>query len=290
MTNIASGTAKRATASFGSLYDRHYYDTYGDKGYSWEVWGGLFTDTANQIVARLSPRRALDIGCAKGFLVGCLRDRGVDAYGVDISEYAISQVRPEIKPYCRVASATEPISEYYDLITCFEVCEHLAANDAAEAIRQMTSHTQTILFSSTPGHFEEPTHFSVYPIIDWLRLFAGCSFSPDSGFDCGFLAPQAMLLRRSAVPLPDRELCRFAHQRNVSIAASELGYARLQNDYRDVLGREAYIRAHPASGVREASRILWDCVKNSAKARLFGRRGLPASDGEEKSDFGRGIR
>ena len=32
----------------------------------------------------------LEFGCAHGFLIKCLIDYGVNAYGVDISEYAIN--------------------------------------------------------------------------------------------------------------------------------------------------------------------------------------------------------
>jgi GT2 family glycosyltransferase len=177
---------------------------------------------ADEIVRQLNPRTILDGGCAKGFLVECLRDRGVEAYGFDVSEYAISEVRPDIKPYCWVSSATNGISENYDLITCIEVCEHLSESDAQEAIRQMTSHADTILFSSTPSDFTEATHVNVRPIIDWLRLFAQFSFAPDQAFDAGFISPQAMLLRRAQVPPPDQVLCRFANRINQAIARVEM--------------------------------------------------------------------
>jgi hypothetical protein len=163
------------------------------------------------------------VGCAKGFLVECLRDRGVEAYGFDISEYAIGEVRPDVRPYCWVGSAGDSINEFYDLITCIEVCEHVPESEAQEAIRQMTSHTDMILFSSTPGHFDDPTHVNIHPIIDWLRLFARFSFAPHEEFDARFVAPQAMLLRRVEVPPCDQALCRFAHARNRALAADELG-------------------------------------------------------------------
>lgn len=269
-------------------YDSEYYDTPGRLGpgtYSLENphWFRFYSLAADEIVRVLKPWTFLDVGCAKGFLVECLRNRGVEAYGFDTSEYALSQVRADMKPYCWVGSIADSLTKDYDVIACIEVCEHLAENEAAEAIRQMTSHTETMLFSSTPADFSEPTHINVRPVIDWLRIFARLSFGPDTEFDCGFLAPQAMLLRRSATPPADRELCRFAHDKNRAIAAAELGYAQLQNDYREALNRETYLRAHPASGVKQAARILWDCIKNSAKARfLLTRQTQPAPPGDGK--------
>src|SRR2546430_12388218 len=112
----------------GGPYDHNYYDTYGRLGpctYTRENphWLAFFGHAAEEIITRLEPRTVLDVGCAKGFLVECLRDRGIDAYGLDISEYAIKDVRPDIRPYCWVGSAVDSINQTYDLITCIEVCD-----------------------------------------------------------------------------------------------------------------------------------------------------------------------
>jgi 2-polyprenyl-3-methyl-5-hydroxy-6-metoxy-1,4-benzoquinol methylase len=210
-----------------SEYGSQYYDTYGRLGpcvYTRENphWLKFFGNVAEEIVRRLNPRKVLDAGCAKGFLVECLRDRGVEAYGFDVSEYAIGAVRHDIKPYCWVGSATNDISKNYDLITCIEVCEHLSESDGQDAIRQMTSHADAILFSSTPSDFTEATHVNVRPVIDWLRSFAHFSFAPDLAFDAGFIAPQAILFRRVRVRPSDQVLCRFANVRNQAIARAEI--------------------------------------------------------------------
>jgi GT2 family glycosyltransferase/SAM-dependent methyltransferase len=207
-------------------YGFDYYDVGGRLGqgpYSRDNphWLKFFGQVADEIVRLLNPRTVLDVGCAKGFLVESLRDRGVEAYGFDVSEYAISEVQHDIKPYCWVGSASDSISKNYDLITCIEVCEHLSESDACDAIRKMTSHADTILFSSTPSDFTEPTHVNVRPIIDWLRLLAQFSFAPEQGFDGSFLAPQAMLFRRAAVRPSDQELCRFANRINQAVAKAE---------------------------------------------------------------------
>jgi SAM-dependent methyltransferase len=222
-----SASVSQAASPPASEYGPDYFDTHGRLGpcvYTRQNphWLKFFGDVADEIVRRLNPRTVLDVGCAKGFLVECLRDRGVEAYGFDVSEYAISEVRPDIKPYCWVGSATNGISQNYDLITCIEVCEHLPESDAQDAIRQMSVHGDRILFSSTPGDFTEPTHVNVRPVIDWLRLFAQFSFSPDQVFDAGFIAPQAMLLRRTQVRPSDQALCRFGNLINQAIAMRSL--------------------------------------------------------------------
>jgi GT2 family glycosyltransferase/SAM-dependent methyltransferase len=209
-----------------SEYGPEYYDTYGrvsSRMYTRENphWLKFFGHVADEIVRLLNPRTVLDVGCAKGFLVESLRDRGVEAYGFDVSEYAIGEVRHDIQPYCWVGSATNSINENYDLITCIEVCEHVSESDAREAVRQITSHTDTALFSSTPSDFAEPTHVNVRPIIDWVRLFAEFSFAPEQQFDGGFLAPQAMLFRRAAALPSDQALCRFANRITQAVVKAE---------------------------------------------------------------------
>ena len=92
----------------GHLYDRDYYETsLGPIPYDRQhgEWMEFFGSIADRVVAEIRPKNTLDVGCAKGFLVEALRDRGVEAFGIDISEFAISEVRPDIQRYCRVASS-----------------------------------------------------------------------------------------------------------------------------------------------------------------------------------------
>jgi SAM-dependent methyltransferase len=51
----------------------------------------------------------LDVGCAKGFMLYDLQKLipGLEVYGVDISEYAIANVKKGVKEFCRVANAVD---------------------------------------------------------------------------------------------------------------------------------------------------------------------------------------
>src|SRR3954467_2188523 len=122
--------AAPAEAADNSLYGAYYYRH--DCGIPYERnehWLGFFGGIADRIVADLHPTTLLDAGCAMGFLVEVLVKRGVDARGIDISEYAISEVHESIRDRCRVQSLTEPLEGRYDLITCIEVVEHIAPQD-----------------------------------------------------------------------------------------------------------------------------------------------------------------
>jgi 2-polyprenyl-3-methyl-5-hydroxy-6-metoxy-1,4-benzoquinol methylase len=222
------GPAARANGpvtqdELASQFDENYFRSgCGDVPYSRTNprWAAFFGMVADELIRALRPRVVLDAGCAMGFLVEAFWDRGVEARGIDISPYAISQVRRDMQPHCRVGSLADGVEGKYDLITCIEVLEHMPEEQAKAAISHLTRATDTLLFSSTPYDFEEPTHFNVRPYISWLQLFQEYGFSPDLDFDASFVAPQAMLLRRRSEPFSVDVLRTFAallHKRHEQV-------------------------------------------------------------------------
>ena len=193
----------RSSESGAAAYDAEYYRTgCGLVPYEHnEYWLKFFGSVADEIIRYLKPQTVFDAGCALGLLVEALRDRGVEAWGVDISEFAIQNVQEDIRPYCRVASIANAIEGRYDLVTCIEVLEHMAPEEASRAIANMAAASDVILFSSTPSDLSEPTHINVHPPIDWLKQFAAVGFSPDLVFDTSVITPHALLLRKSAQAL-----------------------------------------------------------------------------------------
>jgi len=152
-------------------------------------WLAFFDSIADRIVSDIQPRTVLDAGCAMGFLVEGLRTRGVDAYGLDVSEYAIEQVHPSVRPYCWRGSVTEQLPQRYDLIVCIEVLEHLQPAEAEKAIANFCKHADDILISSTPFDYKEATHFNVQPPEHWAELFARQGLFHDLDFDASFVTP-----------------------------------------------------------------------------------------------------
>jgi len=170
-----------------------------------EAWMGVFNLIADHIVNEFHPRSVLDAGCAMGFLVESLRQRGVEAWGIDVSEYAIQNVLPDFRPYCKVGLITEPFPHpRYDLITCIEVIEHLTAQEADRAIENICKHTDDILLSSTPFDFREPTHVNVQPPEYWAALFNRFGFIHDIDFDASFIAPWAMRFVKAQPSIENR--------------------------------------------------------------------------------------
>jgi SAM-dependent methyltransferase len=186
----------------GKLFDDYYYAHGCNTPYRRdEGWLAQFGRIADAIVREIQPQTVLDVGCAIGLLVETLRERGVEAYGVDVSEYAIEQVHPAVRAYCTIGEATEPFGRRYDLITCIEVLEHMAPEQAQPAIENLCAHADRVLFSSSPFDYAEVTHFNVQPPEYWAQLFAQQNFFRDVDLNAGFLTPWAACFRRQDKPV-----------------------------------------------------------------------------------------
>ena len=180
-----------------NYYNQTYYQTHCGKEYErGNGWEEVFTHYAQRIIREICPHSVLDVGCAKGFLVEALRDQGMEAFGIDISEYAVASVRKDIRPFCKVQSVLHPIEGHYDLLTCIEVLEHLDQAEIALAIQHLCAASDDILLSSTPFDYDEESHVSVHTPAYWAEQFAYHGFYHDVQYDCSYISIQAMRFRR----------------------------------------------------------------------------------------------
>ncbi len=205
-TPITGGETPAGAPTYGAYYYDRLIGDYEVSGrYEYEgVWKEFFRVMAHHIVTRFQPHTTLDAGCAKGFLIRALREHKVDAFGVDASEYAISQADDSIKDHVRVGSITEDLGGPYDLISCIEVIEHLPDSEIELAIERLCAASDRILFSSTPHDFVEPSHLSVKLPEDWVALFAKQGFYRNFTIDASFLTPWALVFER--LPAGDSSL------------------------------------------------------------------------------------
>lgn len=91
-------------------YGEMYFDGPREFGYGGYRYDGRWQPVAGDIVAhfKLKPgMRVLDVGCAKGFLVKDLLALGIDAFGADVSRYALKRCEPEVAGRLHVASAAD---------------------------------------------------------------------------------------------------------------------------------------------------------------------------------------
>lgn len=123
-------------------YGEMYFDGPRDYGYGGYRYDGRWVPVAKDIVKyyNLQPGdKVLDIGCAKGFLVKDLLACGIDAYGIDISEYALKHCEPEVIGRLHLGSADSlPFPDKsFDCVISLNTIHNFVRSDAIIAMREI---------------------------------------------------------------------------------------------------------------------------------------------------------
>lgn len=138
------GTIILPTKRDSTYYDKEYFELgVGYKGYTTTKQGKSASHLNNfyralLIRAFINPKTVLDVGCATGLLVYYLRRMGVEAYGVDTSEYAISKAYPLVKKYLGQGSILNipyPANKF-ELVVTLNVLEHLNKSEIVRALAE----------------------------------------------------------------------------------------------------------------------------------------------------------
>ena len=126
-------------------------------------------------------KKALDIGCAYGYTSWVLADLGYDTSGVDISTYAARQGKNlggSQFIVCDAQTSMPFTSETFDLVTCFDVLEHLPFPE--KALVNMFNVCKGTLVCTTPNRKVEKlirklmsdydeTHINVKTPLQWEK-------------------------------------------------------------------------------------------------------------------------
>lgn len=118
------------TADFSKNYfDGHQKTTGAYSSYDEERLWPAFEDMVRKFKNMMPPKRILDIGCAKGFLVSALRMVGYNAVGIDISEYAVGEANDYVKPFLQTGELGKENLPYdsnnFDVIICMGTLEYV---------------------------------------------------------------------------------------------------------------------------------------------------------------------
>lgn len=111
-------------------FDKDYYETPGAKCVLYSgMDGAVYTLTAGLIDIALQafscPKRIIDIGCGKGEMVKALRDKRIDAFGFEYSQYAVEHT--VVPGYVVQIDLTEedPATPPIPALCSWEVFEHI---------------------------------------------------------------------------------------------------------------------------------------------------------------------
>ena len=135
----------------------------------------------------------LDIGCAKGFMLHdlILKLPGINARGVDISEYAIENCIETVKKYVHVANAKElPYrDDSFDVVISINTIHNLDLQDCMKALKeiQRVSKGKSFITVDAFRSKEEKermndwnlTARTILSVSDWKSLFETVGYTGD---------------------------------------------------------------------------------------------------------------
>ena len=87
----------------------------------------------------MADKTVLDFGCSKGFLVKALRLLRREAWGVDVSKYAIDNVDPAVKNYCFLKGEMENIPNVFDFCIAKDVFEHIPKEELPSELKEINA-------------------------------------------------------------------------------------------------------------------------------------------------------
>lgn len=162
------------------IYDKDYFENgiatkksnYRD--YSWERLGSYFQATAKHIVKCFKPETSLDVGTAKGFLPYALSELGVEACGIDVSEYAISNAKGDVR--LGAAQDIEHPTNGVDVVTAFDVMEHISEKEVPKVCNELLRVAKKYVVVRVPTKDEkgdlDAYHETIKPREWWEEQFA----------------------------------------------------------------------------------------------------------------------
>lgn len=138
--------------------------------------------------------RILDFGCARGYLVKALRGLGYDAYGHDISKWAIENCDGEVKRYVGHEALRNSYCEIekFDWIIAKDVLEHVSYVHLT--INDFMASAQKGIFVVVPlskfnqGRYvveeyeKDVTHTQRWPLGTWVNMFLEVGWKVEASY------------------------------------------------------------------------------------------------------------
>jgi len=110
-------------------YEQSYFEA-GKDGKGYELYGNFEAHLirATHIVEMFNPTSVLDCGCAYGYIVRYLLDKGISAFGIDISRWCEEKAKTIIPHNFMRHDIRKPLpfpDMSFDLLYCEGVLEHI---------------------------------------------------------------------------------------------------------------------------------------------------------------------
>jgi len=229
-------------------------------------------------------RSVLDLGCGDGTWLAVFRKHGVeDVLGLD-GEYvdrSILQIPVERFQAFDLTTPFHPMRPF-DLAVSLEVAEHLPAEFARIFVESLARSAPLILFSAAIPFQGGANHVNEQWPEKWAELFKEHDFAPidfirkqvwrNELVEWWYAQNTLLFAHKNLIETSPRLRAEFE---GTNPAELRLVHPRqfldLRNRYLEAVMRAEY--PPPPSGLREASKLLLTCLRNSLKARLDSIRG-----------------
>lgn len=186
-----------ATIHIARWFGADYFDGRREYGYGGYHYDGRWVPVVQDIIDYygagddITRWRILDVGCAKGFLVHDLCARGADAYGIDVSDYAVRNCHRDVVGRIHVGSADDlPYPDgSFDLVLCLNTLHNLTRSRCLRALSEIMRVSAGPAFVQVDSYTtpEEKQAFEEWVLtaryVDWpegwLALFREAGYTGD---------------------------------------------------------------------------------------------------------------
>jgi cyclopropane fatty-acyl-phospholipid synthase-like methyltransferase len=135
---------KEENRALAMKFGIEYFDGTREQGYGGYRYDGRWIPIAEDIVDHFRLKagdRLLDVGCGKGFLVKDLMKvcPGLEVFGLDVSDYAVTNCEPEVVGRLQVGNATHlPFPDNsFQAVLSINTIHNLEKADCVQALKEM---------------------------------------------------------------------------------------------------------------------------------------------------------
>ncbi|WP_080509832.1 class I SAM-dependent methyltransferase [Haloarcula marismortui] len=155
------------------IYDEEYFQK--RKSHPWSTTTEVVVEILSE---RYEPNSVIDVGCAIGYYLKEFEERGADIYGIEGANRAVKNA---VVDDILHADLREPVSISHtsELVTCFEVAEHLHpmyADQLVDTIAQLTEPEGMAIISAAPPGQHGTHHLNLQPKTYWIEKFESRKF------------------------------------------------------------------------------------------------------------------
>ena len=179
------------------LFGEEFFDGSRDHGYGGFSYNSRFWEpvvpTFKKYWSLQEADSVLDVGCAKGFMLYDMQRLipGLKVAGIDISDYAISNAKEEVRELCKVGNAIElPFEDNsFDVVISITTVHNLEKDDLAKALLEIERVSRRGSFITVDAYRNEEekkrmfawnlTAKTVLHVDSWRKLFSDVGYTGD---------------------------------------------------------------------------------------------------------------